>query len=75
MSDHHEPTTHDLPDGSVAVVEPTGHNSSLVSRHVDGACVWGQAFACGPREDHVAQVDDIVAEMAERPSDFRRWYL
>lgn len=66
-------STHPLPDGSVAVVEPTGPNSSLVSRLVDDECVWGQAFS--RREDHAGQVDDTIAEMAARPSDFRRWYL
>ena len=64
-----------LPDGSVATVESTGHNSSLVSSAVDGVPVWGQVFACGPRDDHEAQLRSVLDAMADRPDDFRRWYL
>lgn len=65
-----------LPDGSVAVVESTGDRSSLISRQVGGETVWGQAFACGgEREDHVDQVEAVLADMAARPEDFRRWWL
>lgn len=64
-----------LPDGSVATVESTGHNSSLVSRAVDGRTVWGQAFACGgPSEDHEAQLRSVLDDMADRPEDFFRWW-
>lgn len=65
-------TEHSLPDGSIAVVEPTGTRSSLISREVDGECVWGQVFSTG--EDHDAQVADVLASMTTRPDSFRRWW-
>lgn len=36
---------HVLPDGSVAVVEPRDWGGILLSREVNGECVWGQAFS------------------------------
>lgn len=60
-----------LPDGSVATVEQRDHNFSLISRYVDGECVWGQGFGCGPREDHAAQVADVLRVMREIPANFR----
>lgn len=62
-----------LSDGSLCRVEPLDPRTSLISREVDGRCVWGQVFATG--EDHDAQVATVVEEMTQRPSDFRRWWL
>lgn len=61
-----------LPDGSVATVESTGDRSSLISRSVDGECVWGQCFSSGA--DHRGQVRDVIDDMATRPGDFVRWW-
>ncbi len=63
-----------LPDGSTVEVDRRDTNRSLISRYVDGECVWGQSFSCSPREDHDAQVAEIIADMASRPSDFSRWW-
>ena len=59
-----------LTDGSVCVIEPTGARSSLISRLVDGECVWGQAFSSEAHEEQVARVVDA---MVRRPEDYRRW--
>lgn len=62
---------HDLPDGTVAVIERSEARTATVSRIVDGRCVWGQAFSTH-EIDHAAR---CVAEMRERPDDFHRWWL
>lgn len=65
-----------LPDGSVAVVEPTGTSSAIISREVNGRCVWGQAFAAGHDGDlHAEQVERVLAGMADDPAGFCRWWL
>lgn len=63
-------TEHHLPDGSLATVEREARQAT-VSRYVDGRCIWGQVFATH-EVDHAAR---CVAEMRERPADFRRWWL
>lgn len=63
-------TEHPLPDGSTATIEREGRIAT-VSRYVDGRCVWGQVFSTH-EVDHGAR---CLAEMRERPADFRRWWL
>lgn len=67
-----------LPDGSCATVEPSGLGV-IVSRLVDGVCVWGQSFAWGnDRDDPDRQEREsaaLLARMAETPDDFHRWWL
>lgn len=70
MSDRVE-ERHPLPDGSECVVEPIDHRSSLISREVNGGCVWGQAFSS---DDHPAQIARVLADMTESPTNFYRWW-
>lgn len=60
---------HGLRDGSVVVVEPIGHQSSLISRFVGGECVWGQAFSSS---EHAEQVEGVLAAMRTAPECFTR---
>ena len=62
-----------LPDGSTWLVEPAGIDCSVISRLVDGRCVWAQVFA--RREDHEGQVLDVLAYMEAGPASFHRWWL
>lgn len=57
-------------------VEYVGDRASLVSRFLDGVCVWGQAFSRGgAQEEHVAQVGEVVERIYANPERFRRWWL
>lgn len=61
-----------LPDGSTALIEPTGPHTSLISRVVDGECVWGQVFS--RTDDHPGQVAAVIDRMAADPAAFTRWW-
>ena len=61
-----------LPDGSVATCEPFDWCGSIVSRWVDGVCVWGQAFS--RTDDHDGQVAEVLAKMNASPASFVRWW-
>jgi hypothetical protein len=52
-------------------VERLDFRSSLISRLVDGRCVWGQMFARSV--DHDGQVARVVAKMTARPTAFAKW--
>ena len=72
-----------LPDGSTALVEPSGTNGATISRSVDGRRVWGQCFLWSPygptgqpdpgRRDK--EVCAIIARMTADPDAFHRWWL
>lgn len=67
-------TCYELPDGSACCVDtqPYGsHLGSMISHLVDGEYVWGQVFS-KLREEHAAQVMEIVAKMHVRPDAFVR---
>lgn len=57
----------DLPDGSVATVERQARHA-VVSRFVDGVCVWAQAFTTH-ETDRAAEVLD---RMGTEPAGFER---
>lgn len=59
-----------LPDGSVCVLEPRSKTSTLISREVDGSCVWGQGFSRAV--DHDAQVAAVVDGMRADPLAYTR---
>lgn len=72
---------HPLPDGSVAVVEPRGR-FVLLSREVDGECVWGQA---GRLEEHDSRgrpdpraphrhLIELLRGMEADPAAYCRWW-
>lgn len=70
-------TRYELPDGSLCLVDtqPYGsHLGSMIEHWVDGRCVWGQIFS-KLREDHAAQVMDVVAQMHVIPDAFVRPWL
>ena len=70
---------HPLPDGSVAVVADRGGHI-LLSREVDGAVVWGQAFMLSPYDEYSRPDKDaparklaaLLAAMAADPGAFTR---
>ena len=67
-----------LADGSVLIIEPGSKPhppSSIISREVDGVCVWGQGFAASNPDEHAAQVARVADHMRSDPGAFRRWYL
>lgn len=71
--DHHVRIV-DLPDGSVCEIDHDGSAMSMISRLVDGDCVWGQVFS-SYREDHPAQVQRVVDSMTANPAGFDRRLL
>lgn len=65
-----DPNRVELPDGSVCVIEPRSATWSVISRYVDGVCVWGQGFSRG--EDHAGQVAAVVEGMRRDPAAHTR---
>lgn len=59
-----------LPDGSTCQVDATGPASSVIARMLGGRPVWAEHVVGG---DHPAQVEAMVAAMAECPGVFARF--
>lgn len=72
-----EPTLFDDPnrivlsDGSLCVLEPRSKTSTLISREIDGVCVWGQGFS--RTVDHAGQVAAVVDGMKADPLAYTRF--
>lgn len=62
----------ELSDGSAYVVENTDWKTRIVSRYVNGECVWGQVFSS--TEDVEAIAERVVNNMRDNPANYIRWW-